>query len=146
MTVIAWDGHTLAADKLSRCGNTKNRVTKIYAVGELLFAGAGEFAFILECLEWVRKGRAPDAFPPAQRNKDDWQPFFVIEANKIISTYERTPVPIVVEDEFYTLGSGGEYALAALHLGLNAVQAVELASRLDPASGFGIDTLQLGVV
>ena len=78
---------------------------------------------------------------PSQRDKDDWQPVLVIEADGTPSLYERTPHPIRYEQRHVAIGSGREYAIAAMYLGKNAVEAVDVACALDGGCGGGIDSL-----
>jgi len=143
MTIIAWDGETLAADKRATYGGMICTVTKIFRVGALLVGGSGELPFVLAMVEWVRNGRAIEDFPTAQSSKDDWQPVLVIESDGTPSLYERTPYPVRYEGGSVAIGSGREYARAALHLGAGSVGAVEVAIALDSNCGNGIDTLRL---
>lgn len=143
MTVIAWDGQTLAADKRCSYGGMVCTVTKIFRIGNLLVAGAGDFPHVLAMVEWVRRGRDPADFPVAQGSKDDWQPLLVIEPGGKALIYERTPYPVHYEQDYMTLGSGREYARAALHMGADAVEAVRVASALDVNCGNGVDILEL---
>lgn len=143
MTVIAWDGRTLAADKRSDYGGCIQMVTKIHRAGGCLVGGAGEFSFILAMVEWVRNGRDPAQFPAHQRDKDDWQPTLVIEPDGRPALYERTPYPIRWERPFGAIGSGKQYALAAMRLGHDARMAVAVASEFCPGCGNGIDALTL---
>ena len=99
MTCIAFDGKTLAADKLACMNGLRNTVTKIHRVGPLLVGGAGDSAFIGAMIEWIKAGREPKDFPAAQRDKDDWQPILVIEADGTTSIYERTPYPVRNEQQ-----------------------------------------------
>jgi hypothetical protein len=55
-----------------------------------------------------------------------------------ILIYDYTPyvllkrlVPMPIYTPFYTLGTGGSYALAALHMGKNGIEAVKFASQFD---------------
>jgi len=141
MTVIAWDGVTLAADKQASSNGMIRTVTKIFKLPDgSLFGGSGDFAFILQMYEWLQDG---EKFPEAQRDKDDWQPCFVISREGVF-VYERAPCPIRYEDFFFASGSGRDFALAALHCGKTAREAVELACKLSYECGNGIDTLTLG--
>lgn len=144
MTVIAWDGKTLAADKRASYGGMICTVTKIHRVNGLLVGGAGDIAFVLALVEWVREGREPEKFPKHQADKDDCTAFIVVEKDGSTSIYERTPYPIKYEQRNVCIGSGREYARAALHLGCNAQDAVGVAVALDCGCGNGIDTLTLG--
>ena len=145
MTCVAWDGKTLAADKLGVYGNVKNTLTKIYRMpGGELVGVAGDICFCMSLIEWVKGGRVPADFPEHGRDKDDWQPLLVIELDGTTSLYERTPYPIRSEQRCLAYGSGKEYAMAAMHLGKTAREAIEVAIALDIGCGIGIDTLELG--
>lgn len=144
MTTIAWDGKTLAADKLAAYGNLKNTVTKIFRIGSGELVGcAGDFTFCLSLIEWVKQGRVPVDFPSHGRDKDDWQPLLVIEVDGTPSLYERTPYPIRNEQRCVAYGSGRDFARAAMHIGKTAREAVEVACELDVGSGNGVDSLTL---
>jgi 20S proteasome alpha/beta subunit len=142
MTVIAWDGKTLAADRRACYGDMICTVRKIHRVGDLLVGGGGDMSLILLMVEWVRGGREPDKFPKSQESKDDWQPLLVIEADGTPSLYERSPYPIRFEHGHVAIGSGREFARAAMHLGKSAYEAVQVAIDLSPGCGNGIDTLE----
>ncbi len=131
----------MAADKRCVYGDVVQPVTKIHQAGDCLVGGAGEFAFILAVIEWVRAGRRLDEFPAHQRDKNDWQPVMVIDCDKRMLLYERTPHPIVWERGFGAIGSGKQYAIAAMHMGASAKDAVAVACEYDPGSGNGIDVL-----
>lgn len=143
MTIICWDGKTLAADKRATYGGMICTVTKIQRAGDVLVGGSGEFPYVLAMIEWVRAGRVAADFPVDQRSKDDWQSILVIERDGTPSLYERTPYPVRYEQPFVAIGSGREYARAAMHLGCSATRAVEVAMALDSSCGNGIDTLEL---
>lgn len=144
MTIIAWDGKTLAADK--RCTNNGlcRTVTKIFRLktGEL-FGMCGEMSFCTQVKEWVEAGCIIANYPPAQRDKDDWQPCLVIGRDGRPRVYERTPYPNTYDNNWCALGSGRDYAAAAMHLGKTAREAVEVASLFNSGCGNGVDTLEL---
>lgn len=143
MTCIAWDGKTLAADKRSCENGIIGTVTKIHRVNGSLVGGSGANAFISQMIQWVRDGRKVKDFPDAQRDKDDWQPFLLIETDGRIAFYDRTPYPTWFEQQHYAIGSGRELARAAMYLGKTAREAVEVACALDCGCGNGIDVLEL---
>ncbi len=145
MTVIAWDGTTLAADKRACHGSTIYTTDKIYRVGGCLVGYTGTAAFGEQILAWFRGGEIPSEFPAAQRDKDDWAGLLVIRANGVVQKYERTPHPHTFTDTHVSVGSGCDYAKAAMHLGCTAAQAVEVAIALDMTCGNGVDTLTLEI-
>lgn len=145
MTVIVWDGKTLAADKRACYDGMINTVTKIHRITGrgVLVGGSGDAAFVNAMIAWVRNGRVLDQFPAEQKSKDDWCSFLVIEQDGTISLYERSPYPVLYEQTLFAIGSGREYARAALHLGCTSAEAVGVACCLDSGCGNGIDTLTL---
>lgn len=142
MTVIAWDGRFFAADKLAGYGTQITRVTKIQRIGEILCGGAGSFGELQNMFAWIRGGRVISEFPETQKSKDDWLPFMVIEADKTVSLYERSPYPIKHEHKHSAIGSGKDFARACMHLGLSAQQAVEVTIELCHECGQGVDVLE----
>jgi len=148
MTVIAWDGKTLAADKQATNNGLKRRVTKIHrieipGIGVALAAFSGELAQGVLMLDWLKRGAKAEDFPTSQRAKEDWSPIIVITAEHGILTYEMSPVPARIEEKLYASGSGRDYAMAAMHLGCDAIKAVQVAIDLDAYCGCGIDSLTL---
>ena len=141
MTTIAWDGNTLAADKRAVNGTSHSTVTKIRKIKGELCGGGGQFSSVLEMFEWINKGKKPEEFPKSQLDDDKWAPILVITKTNKILKYEQSPIPIEYEDGMQAIGSGRDYALAAMHLGKNAKEAIEVASKFDPHTGNGVDTL-----
>lgn len=142
MTVLAWDGITLAADKLAEYGGARHIVTKIRRLknGDL-FGGSGSLTFILQMGAWL-DGELEE-FPAAQRDKDDWEPCLVITKACRVLMYERTPQAIHIENRLVAIGSGKDYAIAAVTLGKTAIEAVELAQVLCATCGGGTDSIVL---
>lgn len=141
MTVIAWDGKTLAADKLGSYNGLGRTVTKIHRIGDLLVGISGNAWVANEVFAWVERGRKPEAFPACQRDKDDWSMTLIIEARRVL-LYERSPYPTRIADGTCAIGSGRDFALAAMHMGADARRAVEVATHFCPDCGLGVDTLE----
>lgn len=143
MTIIAWDGKTLAADKLASYGSMARTTTKIFRIRDCLVGYSGDQTFGEQMLAWFKRGENPDDFPASQRDKDDWISLLVIRPGGAIHIYERTPYPLSFEDIQYAIGSGREFAIAAMYCGKSAVDAVLIASMLDTGCGQGVDELTL---
>ena len=143
MTTIAFDGRTLAADKRSTIGGLYRTGTKIFRVGSSLVGYAGSGAQCSEMLAWARGGFRKAAFPEAQRDTENSIVLLVIRPHGVIQIYEHSPCAIEYEDKQFAIGSGRDYALAAMRLGKNARDAVLLAAEFDPGTGNGVDTLTL---
>lgn len=143
MTCIAWDGTTLAADRRVSYGGTICETTKIFKVNDCLVGGSGEMPYVMAMIEWVRSGRIIADYPAHQKDKDDWQPLLVIEPDGTACIYERSPYPLRYAQKHAAIGSGRDYARAAMHLGRTAREAVEVACALDTGCGNGVDVLSL---
>ena len=144
MTVLAFDGVTLAADKRASMGSTIYTTTKIFRVMNCLVGYAGEQAFGEQVLAWFKNGQRPEEFPQSQRDKEDWASLMVVKASGSVWIYERTPYPIFYQDKLVAIGRGRDYALAAMHCGKTAAEAVALTCLLDSSCGNGVDTLTFG--
>lgn len=141
MTCIAWDGRTLAADKrASNCGLAVS-VTKIWRHGDVLLGFSGDTSVGMEMREWFKAGADPEKFP--ERAREDEATLVVVNNAGQVSLYMTGPFPTVIEEDCFASGSGRDFALAAMHLGLDAARAVEVACRFDIHSGNGIDALTL---
>lgn len=145
MTIIAWDGKKLAADRALNFGSSKATCTKIFKVDQALIGWSGVSSVGLEMVQWFKNGRKIEDFPDSQR-KEESGSLLVIEhdiRNKIvIREYYSCPFPMKIEDSFYATGSGAEFALATMYLGYPAEKAIEVATALCPTCGNGIDILE----
>ena len=143
MTIIAWDGKTLAADRMAtNCGYGRT-VTKIFRVPAGLVGFAGDGSRAMALLQWFKDGANPATYPEFQKEGDCVGVLMVGNDGRGYG-YSHTPYPTPQEDPFDAIGSGRDYALAVMHLGFDAVKAVEVASALDCNCGKGIDVLTLG--
>ena len=142
MTIIAWDGKTLAADKASTDVGYLRTVTKIFRVPGGVVAFAGSAANALALLEWFRAGRDVAKWPKTQEDGDQAASALFADENNFLWRYSTTPYPERSEDPFDAIGSGRDYALAAMHLGHSARVAVEVACALDNSCGKGVDSME----
>lgn len=139
MSVIAWDGKTLAADKRACFGTLTRTTTKVFDLGDALAAYAGDADAGEEILAWFKDGHDPARFPPSQRDRDGWAGLLIVWRDGWIWKYERTPYPLKFPPQLFAIGSGRDFALAAMHCGKTAAEAVEVACFFDSACGNGID-------
>lgn len=140
MTVIAWDGTTLAADKKANANGIGRTVTKIFRLNaDEMVAFCGNAADAMAMLWWLKAARDPAAFP--ELSERDSMFAWVVRRDGSIHRYEGRSLPIAYEDRAFADGAGRDYALAAMHLGYDARTAVEVACSLDCYCGNGIDTL-----
>lgn len=146
MTTVAYSKKfgVMAADKMVREGSLKTGLTtKIFnRNGYLLgFSGRQDVAMLL--LKWFEDGAKEEDWPNPFDDDELDTAVLVVSPEGEVFCYERFPYPIRMENEFHAIGSGRDFAIAAMHLGFDPERAVEIASELDASTGSGIDVLCL---
>jgi ATP-dependent protease HslVU (ClpYQ) peptidase subunit len=143
MTAIAWDGTVLAGDRMCTDEWVVRTTTKVRRIRGHLVGGAGNAAVIREALAWFERGAEPADFPESLRDKDDGFTLLAVSPDGRIWLYQRAPYPIEILDECAAIGSGADAALAAMHCGCNAEQAIGIAAKVCRGVGNGVDVLEL---
>ena len=143
MSVVAFDGRTIAADRQVTRGDLILRGSKIQKLGSGdVVAYTGSLAFGLAMVEWYEKGADPATFPASQKT-EDWSRLIVIPKKGRPFIYETLPVKMVVHDRRQAWGAGSMFALGAMEMGADAVQAVKIASRLCASCGQGVESFRV---
>ena len=148
MTTVVWDGTTLAADGRSTAGASiiSDKTIKIHKLngtmrGEklLAFGYAGD-AYELDLFKaWIEEG----GDYPEHVGVD----LLVVTDKHVYQNFpsgEDGPMVLLAQNsDVSTLGSGSSFAESALLLGMNAVDAVKHACKLDIYSGGKITKMRL---
>jgi 20S proteasome alpha/beta subunit len=143
MSIVAWDGKTVAADKRACIADAAMTTTKIWKMDDgLIVATTGDLSFGIAMLQWFNNGEEEKDWPPFQ-STDDWARLIIFDPLTRPYCYERQPVRQVVEDPFMAWGCGREFALGAMAMGATAREAVEVACRFNVYCGNGIDAFDL---
>lgn len=141
MTTVAWDGKMMAADTLATdvWGMRERQPNKVLRGEDFLVGCAGEYGQIAA---WWRD--APRHFELLLRAgydcyaKDNNDPALVLVGPEgypyrhVAGSFLRCSRP------FHAVGSGRDYALAAMHLGCTAEEAVRTSSEFDVHTGVEI--------
>ena len=93
------------------------------------FAGSLEDAHGM--LEWFN---SPTEKPPKTRSNE----FIILTEDRKIFTFVNPTRWVSINEPFYAIGSGGSYALGALHSGKTPREAVLVASKCDAGTGMGV--------
>ncbi|BDU76277.1 hypothetical protein [Mesoterricola sediminis] len=144
MTVIAWDGKTLAVDRMGTNGDKKFPAKKCRKTqnGDII-AWSGTLEVGITLADWWEAGRDPKTWPEAQKG-EDWTRLVILMGGQVY-TMEQLPVLQPVESPFHAWGSGSEFAMGAMAMGADARKAVEIASQLCPSCGFGVDAYDVEI-
>lgn len=136
MTTCAWDGQTMAADTRGTAGGMPLCTTKAFRLKDgRLYAASGDAQDAAQVRNWLDSGG----------DKPDVKDFtaMVIGADGSIWRYENKLVPFQILAKFHAIGSGRDYAMAAMHFGKTAREAVEFAALYDIWTGAPIDEVTL---
>lgn len=123
--------------------------SKIEYLGEgRYFLGAGHLRTINMAKGWAISRWDPDEEPKWEFLLEDeedrgMQCLVVDEINRTVTMINGELTPLVVQGAWFAIGSGAPFALGALAAGADPVEAVQIASRYDPATGTGVDSQSL---
>lgn len=136
MTTIAFKDNVLVADSLSTAGwNRRGTFEKIRTHHGALYAGCGSVDCVVQFFEWAETGE-PRGFKFAGK-ADDFAGLIVRFANDVpdVFTVEESFKPWRVTMPFVARGSGSEYALGAMVMGADALEACRVAAKFDLGTG-----------
>lgn len=148
MTTVAFDGTTLAADSLVTDNwGMKDSVCKILKGKDFVAGGAGERSKIMKWWK-VAKDMSFDellqyGYPDYDSEKND-PALLIAHKTPCSGVFKHSGGGFVLcGRSFHAVGSGRDYALAAMHLGKTATEAVQIAMLFDNTTGGEIDTVQV---
>jgi 20S proteasome alpha/beta subunit len=145
MTTIAANREMMAADRRVTDGDTHFPARKIWRIGDAIVGAAGDVGGIqkfVSYLEKIGKSRRKVVPLPEFGKKEAFEA--IVLTPEGLFAYDQACRPQEIEAEFYAMGSGKQAALAALHMGANPTQAVEIACLVDNSSDGPVDTLTIG--
>ncbi len=143
MTVVIWDGKTLASDRRITSGHTISTSIKIYRVQEGIIGFAGNVSSIHEFLDWFQNDRHAITFPEKLKSEETGVQAIFIDKNKKIWQFDYSPSPFQITQKYAAIGSGDESALVAMECGKSAEQAVKVVCKFNSSCGGGVDMLRL---
>jgi len=136
MTTIAFDGKTLSADSQITGAYLENGCYKIKRIGDKLCGGAGDFQSVLMFFNWIKDGE-PEKKPDLDKDFEA----LIVCGNKVHWIGEKLiRIPTA---KICAIGSGCQFAIAAMYCGKTSKEAVALAKKLDAGTGGKVRTLSL---
>ena len=148
MTVIAYDGRFVAADRWIVNGHGMTSITHKIEVWEsevLATSGAADHGEAL--VIWYKDGKKPAAFPVphagGNSSEDNGSYLYVFRRGAPVQVFQTWPSPILFDATEFAAGSGGDVARTAMHLGRDAREAAKVANELNIYCGGGVDYIDL---
>lgn len=140
MTTIAYKKGVLAADTLWSAESVSDDYgPKIWRQGRILVGAVGCRSTGLKFRDWIRsglKGEHPYHGEPVGNG------MLVLPDHQLVCWSSRGPWRIT-RAPFYAIGSGEQFALAAMEMGASAEQAVLVAMKFDLHTGGEVNALRL---
>lgn len=128
MTVVVATRELMVADTLCCHGNVRSTSHKIHRISHNEIVGvAGDFSSGLKFVEWYRTKE------PADFSDLSFDALVLNESG--LFHYDNNLIPMPIMEPFYAIGSGADFAIAALDLGKSPVDAVKLACKWDISCG-----------
>jgi len=136
MTTIAARASTgeIAADSMVSGDDSFYLVEKLRKGQESIYGGCGDWDKLLKFYNSLESGADLDSDTDVT----------VLELRSDgIWIYESTIIPAKIKNDFWAIGTGANFAIAAMHLGLTPAEAVKLACLYDTSSHEPIDVMSL---
>lgn len=128
MTTIAWDGKTLAGDTQSSM--FRGRTRKVFRLkGGALFGMCGNLHEGIAVMRWL-DGVEGAAKPTVSEGFHG-----ILIRDRKLHVLERCLEIVEYDRVNFAIGSGRDFAMAAMHLGKNAREAVLVAHQFDVDTG-----------
>jgi len=136
MTTIAAKASTgeIAADSMVSGDDSFYLVEKLRRGQTSVYGGCGDWDKLLKFSKSLESGADLDSDTDVT----------VLELRSDgIWIYESTIIPAKIKNDFWAIGTGANFAIAAMHLGLTPAEAVKLACLYDTSSHEPIDVMTL---
>jgi len=129
LSIVAWDGKSIACDSMSISGEYKQETEKTRTLKDgTVLAWTGPYENGLGLIDWWNAGAKVDEWPSFQSKDDNWARLIVVKVDGVIE-YEQLPYPQPVTTPYAAWGSGRDFAIGALAMGATAKEAVEVACK-----------------
>ena len=145
MTVIAWDGTTLAGDTRLSDGADNLTGIKIYRLPDgRLFGGSGHAGYIARVLEWLGRGSKPKDRPDCSKfDRGSFEGLLIDGGHCFLLDTFLAPIPIT--SPRVAVGSGASHAMALMAAGMTAPEAVQTIITRQLADGVGGEVMTLAL-
>lgn len=147
MTTIAFDGRFLAADTMGDNGGLRVPTHKIFRTEAFVIGGSGSYGDISKYWRLIKDMSLADVLAHGYPDWDDdgGGPGMILVGrnNPVLAYYLCGPSWVKIERRYHAIGSGRDFAIAAMSLNLDAEEAVKLAISFDVFSGGEVEVVEV---
>lgn len=139
MTTIAMTKDEIACDLQFTHGSGYKfkGSTKVHEIYNPQICDTPFFVAFAGSVEAGQAGLAWLVDPSNKPPKTSGAEFVVLTKNKKMFTFQNPSKWIPIEEKYYAIGSGSQYAAGALAAGKTPIEAVKIAAKHDPHTGVG---------
>ena len=142
MTVIAWDGKTLATDRMANDGSQKWESSKAWYSSKdgeaIIITGVGLAHGVKQLAEWWQTGMKEDMTATLLNGRAK---LIVVKKDGLYELSYKSLIPHT--SPYCAFGDGKEIAIGALAMGANAGQAVNICNEHSLQCGKGVELYTL---
>jgi len=131
MTIVAWDGKSLACDSRTTGGFIKDDTQKVWKIGNRYIGIAGTYSAALLAIQWMRD-KTKDKPKLELKDDNDFEAIEIIDGKAFYYDENLIGSPVSAP---YAIGSGCQYAMCAMWLGHDAKKAIGAAKNFDECCG-----------
>lgn len=143
MSVIAYDGLRIAADRRGVGGDICRTMCKLFPTGEYILGIVGTEESGLLLVDWFTNGCHLGEWPEKAQDDEDNRALLIVASRQGVSFYCQFPRLTPIHDPFWAWGCGRDLAIGAMAMGADAVRAVEITSKFNIYCGHGVDVYTL---
>jgi ATP-dependent protease HslVU (ClpYQ) peptidase subunit len=136
MTTVAYDGESMSADTQATSGNRSFKSQKMFSLDDGSVVGfSGPCGLNVQLLNWFNTGMIPEEYPEDCKGKTEPYCFALhVRPDKSIWQYDSGPYPYLIMDKQAAIGSGADFAIAAMACGKDSSEAVKIAALFDTST------------
>lgn len=139
MSVVVWDGISLAMDRGGTDGFTMWELDKAWQHGDEVLTGTGHHSTLVALRDWYLSGRDVDTYPKSLNPAE-----LVVASPSGLKRYELSScIPIDHGLNKCAFGAGRDFAYGAMAMGATAEQAVQVACKFSVSCGHGVRVFEL---
>lgn len=140
MTVIAWDGRTIACDSQANDNGVKVHTVKLVRIKSAWTAVSGSIRMGIAMRHWLASDGAE--FPEVGERDEGTR--LIVFSPEVVNVYEGVKYPSEYTDKIMAWGCGSHIAIGAMGHGADAVEAVRIACKYEVDCGGDVLSAEIG--